>query len=199
MHRPMLLRRRSSQAICWRAGTDRTGIVNDAYRDLKTNLAPFASGAYADPSGNPALRGWLDTINGDVMQRVNSQFAAAGRDLSGMNQQALARGDRTGRGAGACRSVQHRCQQPPERHQFAVQRRLERRQQSGGPRPGRSRQPATGRQHRRRAARPSRTRAPTGCLPRRRRAARHPAAEHRCARAGHRADRTARLANERGR
>jgi hypothetical protein len=41
---------------------------------------------------NPALKAQLDTIMSDVGNSVNSQFAAAGRDLSGANQQAYGRG-----------------------------------------------------------------------------------------------------------
>jgi hypothetical protein len=41
---------------------------------------------------NPALQAQLDQIASDTTNQVNSQFAAAGRDGSGMNQQTLARG-----------------------------------------------------------------------------------------------------------
>lgn len=73
-------------------GTDRTGMVESAYGGLQQNLTPFARGDYVDPSKNPALQGYLSTIADDVQNRVNSMFAGAGRDLSGMNQQTLARG-----------------------------------------------------------------------------------------------------------
>jgi hypothetical protein len=73
-------------------GTDRTGRVADAFDALKSELGPTAAGRTLDPSANPYLRGALDTVNNDVTQNINSQFAAAGRDLSGMNQQAVARG-----------------------------------------------------------------------------------------------------------
>lgn len=73
-------------------GPDRTGMVNQAYSDYQTALNPFASGQFVDPSQNPALRGYLDTISSDIQNRVNAQFAGAGRDMSGMNQGAIARG-----------------------------------------------------------------------------------------------------------
>jgi hypothetical protein len=41
---------------------------------------------------NPALQAQLDQIASDTTNQVNGQFAAAGRDMSGMNQQTLARG-----------------------------------------------------------------------------------------------------------
>ncbi len=51
-----------------------------------------ARGDFVDPSKNPALQGYLSTIANDVQNRVNGMFAGAGRDLSGANQMALARG-----------------------------------------------------------------------------------------------------------
>jgi hypothetical protein len=53
-------------------------------------LTPFANGSMV--GNNTALQSQLDTISNDVQNRVNSMFAGAGRDLSGMNQQTLARG-----------------------------------------------------------------------------------------------------------
>ena len=73
-------------------GPDRTGLVNDAYTQYQKALQPFATGAYVDPSSNPELQKYLSTIQTDVTNNVNSQFAAAGRDFSGMNTQTLARG-----------------------------------------------------------------------------------------------------------
>ena len=73
-------------------GPDRTGMVSSAYDAYRAALAPFARGDYVDPASNPALHGYLDTIGNDVSSRVNGMFAGAGRDLSGMNTQTLARG-----------------------------------------------------------------------------------------------------------
>jgi hypothetical protein len=73
-------------------GPDRSGIVSGAYDTLRGQLAPWASGAMADPSQNPALLQALDTTRADVTNQINGMFAGAGRDLSGMNVQALARG-----------------------------------------------------------------------------------------------------------
>src|SRR5262249_1714685 len=66
--------------------------INDAYAQYQKALQPFAGGDYVNPASNPALRGYLDTIQNDVSNQVNGMFAGAGRDLSGANQQALARG-----------------------------------------------------------------------------------------------------------
>jgi hypothetical protein len=59
----------------------------DAYKSF---LTPMANGSMV--GSNPALRSQLDTIANDVSTNVNGQFAAAGRDASGLNQQTLARG-----------------------------------------------------------------------------------------------------------
>ena len=73
-------------------GPDRTPMVNGAYDQYRVALAPFARGDYVDPASDPALRSYLDILKNDVSTQVNGMFAGAGRDLSGMNQQALARG-----------------------------------------------------------------------------------------------------------
>lgn len=53
-------------------------------------LEPYANGSMIGK--NEALQGQLDTIKDDVTNQVNGMFAGAGRDLSGANIQALARG-----------------------------------------------------------------------------------------------------------
>lgn len=67
-------------------------MVNQSLADYQRRLNPIADGANIGPEGNPALRGYLDTISNDVQNRVNGMFAGAGRDLSGANQGTLARG-----------------------------------------------------------------------------------------------------------
>jgi len=73
-------------------GPDRTGMVNDAYSKYMAATDPYARGDYLDPGKNPALQKYLDVARNDATNSVNSQFAAAGRDLSGANTQALGRG-----------------------------------------------------------------------------------------------------------
>jgi hypothetical protein len=58
-------------------GPDRSGMINDAYAQYQQGLQPFASGNYVNPASNPALRGYLDTIQSDVSNQVNSMFAGA--------------------------------------------------------------------------------------------------------------------------
>jgi hypothetical protein len=57
---------------------------------LQSQLTPYANGSMI--GNNPALQAQLNQIATDTTNQVNSQFAAAGRDGSGMNQQTLARG-----------------------------------------------------------------------------------------------------------
>jgi hypothetical protein len=73
-------------------GPDRSGLVSGAYDAYRSALTPFARGDYVNPASNPALQGYLDTVRNDVANQINAQFAGAGRDLSGANQQTLARG-----------------------------------------------------------------------------------------------------------
>ena len=57
---------------------------------LQSQLTPYANGSMI--GNNPALQAQLAQIASDTTNQVNGQFAAAGRDFSGANQQALARG-----------------------------------------------------------------------------------------------------------
>jgi hypothetical protein len=66
--------------------------VGDAYAGLQDSLGKYASGDYLDVANNPQLKALMDTVGTDVQDRINRQFAAAGRDLSGMNTQTVARG-----------------------------------------------------------------------------------------------------------
>lgn len=67
-------------------------IVNGAYQTYQNQLTPYANGSNLDPTQAPGMAQVLQTIQSDVGNSVNSQFAGAGRDLSGQNTQALARG-----------------------------------------------------------------------------------------------------------
>jgi hypothetical protein len=71
---------------------DRTGIVGDAYGALQGQLGDYASGKYLDPMSNPQMQAMLQQVGDDAWNRTNAMFAGAGRDLSGANQQAAARG-----------------------------------------------------------------------------------------------------------
>jgi hypothetical protein len=69
-----------------------SGTVQEAYGRVNEALNPYVSGEYLNMESNPYIQGLLSTVGDQISERVNSQFAGAGRDLSGMNQKALARG-----------------------------------------------------------------------------------------------------------
>lgn len=69
-----------------------SGILNNAYGQTQGALSPYLSSNYLDPTQTPGISNLLSTIRSDVSNNVNGLFAGAGRDLSGLNQQALARG-----------------------------------------------------------------------------------------------------------
>lgn len=71
---------------------DRTGGVQQALTGLQGTLGDYASGKYLDPMSNPQMAAMLQQVSDDAQNRVNAQFAAAGRDFSGMNQQSVAKG-----------------------------------------------------------------------------------------------------------
>lgn len=66
--------------------------VTDAYKTLQSNIGGYASGQYTDVQNNPQIQALLKVIGDDTSSRINQTFAGAGRDLSGLNQQAVARG-----------------------------------------------------------------------------------------------------------
>lgn len=68
------------------------GNLSNALSQYQAQLTPWASGDMADPSKNPVLAQALQVAGADAANSINSQFAGAGRDLSGINQQAVARG-----------------------------------------------------------------------------------------------------------
>jgi hypothetical protein len=74
--------------------TSRTGMLDDAYGGMKTNLADVAAGKNQDILSDPRLQAMLAQVGGDAQNRVNSMFSAAGRDISGnaAGQQAMGRG-----------------------------------------------------------------------------------------------------------
>ena len=71
---------------------DQAGMINDAYKTYQQQVNPLASNTNYDPMQTPGIGQQLQNIYSDVGNSVNSQFAAAGRDMSGANQQAYGRG-----------------------------------------------------------------------------------------------------------
>lgn len=66
--------------------------IQSAFDTFKAQTNPLASNTDYNPYNTPGFADALKTAMGDIGTSINSQFAAAGRDLSGMNTQTLARG-----------------------------------------------------------------------------------------------------------
>lgn len=71
---------------------DQSGNVNANYQRYVDQTNPLASNTNYNPYDTPGFRDALSTLTSDITQGVNGQFAAAGRDFSGANSQALGRG-----------------------------------------------------------------------------------------------------------
>jgi hypothetical protein len=77
-----------------------SGMINNAYGDLKNNLGGWASGANLNPYSTPGFSDALKTMNSDITNQVKGTYAAAGRDPSGAGSfgQSLGRGLSQGEG-----------------------------------------------------------------------------------------------------
>jgi hypothetical protein len=72
--------------------TNQVGAVNKNYLDYLKATQPLASNTNYNPYDTPGFKSALDTTIADITNSVNGGFAAAGRDFSGANSQALGRG-----------------------------------------------------------------------------------------------------------
>jgi hypothetical protein len=72
--------------------TDQAGNVNQAYQNYQQQTNPLASNTDYNPMNTPGFSSALNTQISDITNGVNGQFAAAGRDMSPANSQALGRG-----------------------------------------------------------------------------------------------------------
>ncbi|TFV71665.1 tail fiber domain-containing protein [Bradyrhizobium frederickii] len=72
--------------------TAQSGNINDAYQAYLKATQPLASNTNYDPRTTPGFSDTIAALTSDITNATNGQFAAAGRDLSGYNQQALGRG-----------------------------------------------------------------------------------------------------------
>ena len=72
--------------------TDQAGNVNQNYQRYVDQTNPLASNTNYNPYDTPGFKDALGTTISDITNNVNGQFAAAGRDFSGMNSQTLGRG-----------------------------------------------------------------------------------------------------------
>lgn len=68
------------------------GMLTGALGDYEGGLSPYLSDSFLDPMSTPGFSDALKGIQGNITNQINSQFAAAGRDLSPGNTTALAEG-----------------------------------------------------------------------------------------------------------
>ena len=74
-------------------GGDPTGLLRTSAGNLQSVAGEGANGgAGLNPMNTPGMQGVLNTIDQDTQNAINGQFAGAGRSLSGLNTQTLARG-----------------------------------------------------------------------------------------------------------
>jgi hypothetical protein len=79
-------------------GPDRSAMVNNAYQQYQATLNPYLGKDYLNPYNTPGFSDALNAVNSDITNQINGMFAGAGRDLSGLNVQSLARGLSQGEG-----------------------------------------------------------------------------------------------------
>ena len=72
--------------------TDQAGNVNANYLRYQDQTNPLASNTNYNPYDTPGFKDALSTTIADITNSTNGSFAAAGRDFSGANSQALGRG-----------------------------------------------------------------------------------------------------------
>lgn len=72
--------------------------INPAYNQLQGSLGGIANPNNLNPMNTPGFGSALNTLNQDITNQINGQFAAAGRSGSPGNTQALSRGLSQGEG-----------------------------------------------------------------------------------------------------
>jgi hypothetical protein len=94
------------------------GLINNAYEQYQQQLNPYLQSSFLDPRNTPGFGDALNAVNSDITNQINGQFAAAGRDLSGMNGPRL----EPGRRAAHLKSVQSERPESARRCGLALRR-----------------------------------------------------------------------------
>lgn len=71
---------------------NQAGAINQNYQNYYNQTNPLASNTNYNPYDTAGFKDAINTLTSDITNGVNSKFAAAGRDYSGSNSQALGRG-----------------------------------------------------------------------------------------------------------
>ena len=102
---------------------NQAGLVNNAYSQYQQQLNPYLQSSFLDPRNTPGFSDALNAVNSDITNQVNGQFAAAGRDISGMNSAGARARFVARRRAARRQSIQSECPEPARRRQFSLRRR----------------------------------------------------------------------------
>jgi hypothetical protein len=73
-------------------GSNYGGVLSGAYNNSQGALSPYLNPGNLNPYATPGFSQAMGTLGQNITNQVNDQFAAAGRDLSPGNSQALAYG-----------------------------------------------------------------------------------------------------------
>ena len=79
-------------------GTDRSGIVNDAYSQYQSQVSPTARGDFLDPNTNPFFEQTQTGIANRLMDQLKAEYVGAGRDPTGAGSYAGNVGERVAAG-----------------------------------------------------------------------------------------------------
>lgn len=67
-------------------------MIQAAYNNYGAQTSPLASNTDYNPMNTPGIGAQLSALTDNISNGINSQFASAGRDMSGYNQKAVAQG-----------------------------------------------------------------------------------------------------------
>jgi hypothetical protein len=82
----------TNELLAGGGANNQAGAINQNYLDYRNATQPLASNTDYNPYNTPGFKDAISTLTSDITNGVNGSFAAAGRDFSGSNSQALGRG-----------------------------------------------------------------------------------------------------------
>lgn len=86
----------TNELLAGGGANNQAGNIDANYQRFVGQTNPLASNTNFDPYSTPGFRDAVDTMRNDITNQVNGSFAAAGRDFSGANFNALGRGISSG-------------------------------------------------------------------------------------------------------
>jgi hypothetical protein len=86
----------TNELLAGGGANNQAGNVNSGYQRFVDQTNPLASNTNYDPYSTSGFSDAINTMRNDITNQVNGSFAAAGRDFSGANFNALGRGIASG-------------------------------------------------------------------------------------------------------